>query len=145
MADLVETILELGATFVIKQGRYNLTADAMKLREQRPLHCGDKYTFEFALQNADGTARDLTGCTVRLTAKYAYEDADVESIIQKTGIIAAPPTDGIVTIEFAKTDVPGPQSIRGYYDLQVADASDDPETFIYGDIEWLPQVTIIVP
>lgn len=145
MADLVETILELGASFVIKQGRYDLTADAMKLREQRPLHCGDKYTFEFALLNSDETPRDLTDCTIKFTAKYSYEDSDLESIVQKTGSIVGDPADGIVTIELAKTDVPGPQSTRGYYDLQVADVSEDPETFIYGDIEWLPQVTIIVP
>jgi VCBS repeat-containing protein len=145
MSAITETIKALGASFVIKQGKYDLTADAMKLRDQKPLHCGDKYVFTFTLQESDGSAKDLTDCTVRFTAKYAYGDTDNEAIVSLTGTIVNPPgTDGIVTITIAKTTVVGPELIRGYYDLQVDDASNDPETFIYGDIEWLPQVTITV-
>jgi hypothetical protein len=145
MIDLEETIRVLGSDFMVNQGKYNLTSDAMNLRNQKPLHCGDKYVFQFTLQEADETAKDLTGCTIRFTAKYSYGDLDNEAIIQKTGSIVGDPTDGIVTITIDKTDVPGPELIFGYYDLQISDASDDPETFIWGDIEWLPQTTIIVP
>ena len=146
MADIEDTIYRLEADFVIPQGKYDLTADAMKLRKQRPLHCGDKYTFQFALVESDGTTPvSLDGKTVKFTAKYAYEDAD-PGIVQIDGVIVNPPgTDGLVTITIAKGAVAGPEAVFGYYDLQVSDASDDPETFIYGDIEWLPQVTIGTP
>lgn len=146
MPTLTETIQRLGADTVITQGRYDLTADAMRLRDQRPLHCGDKYVFTFSLQNDDESEYDLTGKTVRFTAKYAVGDAGAEAIVSVLGVISNPPgTDGVVTVTIAATDVPGPELIRGYYDLQVATDATDPETFIWGDIEFLPNITETVP
>lgn len=145
MPTLVETIQKLGASFVIKQGRYDLTADALRLREQRPLHCGDKYEFLLSLQNDDGSAFDLTGKTVKFTAKYAVSDDESEAVVQKTGVTQGAPTNGVTLITLTPTDVPGPELIRGYYDLQVATDASDPETFIYGDIEFLPNITQTAP
>lgn len=146
MPTLTETIRRLGATFVIRQGRYDLTESAMRLREQRPLHCGDQYIFTFTLQNDDESEYDLTGKTVRFTAKYAVGDTAAEAILSLTGTIVNPPgTDGVVTVTIASTDVTGPELIRGYYDLQVATDATDPETFIHGDIEFLPNITETAP
>lgn len=146
MPTLTETIQRLGARYVIIQGRYNLTADALRLRDIRPIHCGDKYVFEFELQNSDESAYDLTGKTVRFTAKYVVGDEEASAIVQKTGVITNPPgTDGLVTVTLDPTDVAGPELIRGQYDLQVATDATDPETFIYGDIEFLPNITETAP
>jgi len=146
MPTLTETLRRLGAAFVIRQGRYDLTADALRLRQQKPIHCGDKYIFVFNLQNDDESEYDLTGKTVRFTAKYAVGDAGAEAIVQATGTIVNPPgTDGVVTITIASTDVPGPELIRGWYDLQVATDATDPETFVWGDIEFLPNITETAP
>lgn len=146
MPTLVETIQRLGASYVIKQGRYDLTADALSLRDQKPIHCGDKYVFTLTLQNDDGSAYDLTGKTIKFTAKYSMSDAEVDAIVQATGVIVTPPgTDGVVTVTILSTAVPGPELIRGYYDLQVATDASDPETFIWGDIEFLPNITQTAP
>lgn len=145
MPTLVETIQRLGASFVITQGRYDLTADALRLRQQKPIHCGDKYEFTLTLQNDDGSVYNLTGKTVKFTAKYAVSDDEGEAIVQVTGVNTPPETDGVVVVTLTPTDVPGPELIRGYYDLQVATDADDPETFIWGDIEFLPNITQTAP
>jgi hypothetical protein len=141
---LTETIKELGSDFVIQQGEYDLTADAMRLRSQRPLHCGDDYTFNFTAYESDGeTEKDLSGATITFTAKYDVADADGYAIVQKSGTLVDAP-NGQFKVELADSDVAGPEFIRGYYDLQITIAGET-VTWLYGDIEFLPNVTQATP
>jgi hypothetical protein len=139
MSVLTETVIARGVSMSVYQGKYDLTADALEIRGCRVLHCGDDYTFIFTLMASDTVPKDLTGATVVFTAKYYYADADSESIVQKTGTV----TDekgGIVKIELVHGDVTGPNHVLGYYDLQVQ-IGTVVETWLYGDIEFLPDVT----
>jgi len=141
MSDIEETLV-LGsqeATMIINS-KYDLTSKAMLLRGQRPLIIGDSYSLQITLQNSDETAFDLTDYTITFTAKYMYEDADVDSIIQKVGAIVGDPTAGVFSISIANDDVDSYNIVRGYYDIQLQDG-DSVVTVLVGEIEWLQDVT----
>jgi hypothetical protein len=143
MADLVETIQLRTSAFVIIQGEYDLTADALRDRNRRSLVAGDDYTFEFTLVESDGTTpRDISAATIRFTAKYKPTDAD-PGIVQISATIVDGPT-GRFDVILSESDVAGPQAIRGLYDIQMTIAGDT-ETLIHGDIEWAPNITVTTP
>lgn len=136
--EITDVLYQLGAEFVITQGEYSLTADAMRMREQRPIYCGDDYVFNFQWVDSDGGPIVITGATITITAKYYPTDA--ANIVTKTATI----TDGAqgeFTITLADTDVPGPELITGVYDIQITYVGGSKETILSGDIEFLPNLT----
>lgn len=143
MNTITETIASLGTSAVITQGEYPLTSQAMLLRNQRPLHCGDDYKFEFTVVDEDGDARVITGATIRFTVKLKKSDAD-PGIVQKTATIVDGAA-GRFDVELVATDVIGPEAQRAYYDIQMTSSGGDTETLIYGDIEFLQDVTTTTP
>jgi len=140
---IVETIKRKGSNFVITQGHYDLTVDAMDLRDQRPLHAGDDYAFEFTYVDESENAIDISGADIRMTIKFDVGDNDGSSILQKTATITSAP-DGQFKIEIARDDVPGPQRILAYYDIQMTISSKN-ERILHGDIEFLPNITQVNP
>ena len=125
---------------MIKQGKYNLTADALTLRQQKPLYAGDDYTFYFTLQDDNGDPVDITNAAIKFTAKYNNsDDESTEAIVTKTATITSP-TDGEFNVAIVNTDVPGPELIFGYYNVQITYVGGTIETLLYGDIEFLPNV-----
>ena len=117
--------MSLASTFVIKQGSYDLTEAAMRLRSQRPLHSEDDYQFDFEYVDEDGNAIDITGATITFTAKYALTDVDGSAIVKKTGAIVVA-ADGTFSVTLTDGDVAGPEYIRGYYDVQITIGSTTP-------------------
>jgi hypothetical protein len=62
---------------------------------------GDRTTIQVTLRELDGTARDLTGCSVLL--RYSDGTTDYE----KNATVAVPATSGVVEYEFldGETDI----------------------------------------
>jgi len=144
MATLQDTIVNLGSSMTINQGQFNLTSEYFELNEIRPLHCGDDFSFEFTYEDSDGNAIDITGATIRFTAKYDITDDDNEAIVQKTAVLTDP-SNGVFTITLTDTDVVGPERIFGYYDIQLTESGGDTSTLVWGNIEFLPNITQTVP
>lgn len=139
MPDLSETITLLDASFqVIIEGQYDLTADAMRIRNQRPLYSGDDYEFAFTLVDTDGDPVSITGATIEFTAKFKPGDAD-PGIVQVTGVVTDGP-NGEFTIMLANTDVPGPYAKLAFYEVQMTVGSNI-RTILHGNIEFLSQLT----
>lgn len=145
---IVETIQLQGVSFVIKQGVYNLTADAMRLRDQAPLYSGDDYTFQFTLVGADGvTPVNITGLTIKMSIRFSLIDGAAVSVTKSATIVNG--AAGRFDIVLARTDVTGPNLRFGKYDIQKTVTTAGPtystQTLLSGDIEFLPNITQTVP
>lgn len=142
---IVESIKQLASVFLITEGRYDLTADAMRLRGQRPLVSGDDYKFEFTLYQLDGTTVvDLTGSSIRFTAKYAVTDVDGLAIINKVATIVTP-TAGRFDVVIDKSDITDTSFKQGTYQIQLTDSGSKTRTILTGPIEFLANVAQTVP
>lgn len=135
--------MALATTFDIVQGAYDLTEAAMRLRDQRRLYAGDDYQFDFVYTDGAGSPVDVSSGTITFTAKYAPDDADVDAIVKKTGTITDGP-NGKFNVVLDESDVPGPENIRGIYDLQITIGAVT-ETIISGHIEFLANITQSTP
>lgn len=97
-------------------------------------------------KESDGSATDLTGCTLWFTAKYSTSDADPGVFQKKTGglgITVAAPTTGVCLITISPADtsgIPGEGWLE--YDLQVKDTLGKPQTFVRGRLHVIDDVTI---
>lgn len=144
---IVETIQLQGVSFVIKQGVYNLTADAMRLRDQAPLYSGDDYTFQFTLVDALGAAVNITGLTIKMSIRFSLIDGAAVSVTKSATIVNG--AAGRFDVVLARTDVAGPNLRFGKYDIQKTVTSGGPtystQTLLSGDIEFLPNITQTVP
>lgn len=127
---------------MVKQGQYDLTADSMRLRNQRPLFGGDDYTFEFTYVDENGDPIDISGATIHMTIKFDVGDND-PGILQKSGTVVDGPA-GRFDVAIVSSDVVGPQRIGAYYDVQMT-LSGETETILHGDIEFLPNITQTTP
>lgn len=111
---------------------------------------GDTFSRTFTVYN-DDVALDLTNCTVRMTFKWIYADADVDAVITLTegsGItVDATPTTGKFTFTLAPSDTSSfpPRVVDLKYDAQVTDASDNVYTVSYGKLTVLPDVSVTAP
>ena len=135
--------MALESEFVIKQGEYDLTHAAMKLRGQRLLYAGDDYQFNFTYVDANGDPIDISGATLTMMAKYDVNDADGGAIFTGSGTVTDGPA-GKFNFRLDDTDVIGPQYILGYYAIQMT-IGDVTETIISGNIEFLPNVIQATP
>lgn len=110
---------------------------------------GDTYTFSLAVTQA-GSAFNLTGGSVRMTAKWAYTDADVAAVFTRTigsGISIVSASGGLTTVTIAPANtssLPG-NLVNLVYDIQVTDASDNIYTIVDGILTVLPDVSITTP
>lgn len=144
---IVETIQLRGAVFVIQQGIYNLTAQAMRLRDQAPLYAGDDYLFQFTLQNPDLTPVNITGWTIKMTFRFSLIDGVPATFTKSATVISG--IAGRFDVVIARTDWSGPDLRFGKYDIQrvitLAGPVYDAQTLLSGDIEFLPNITQTVP
>ncbi len=88
---------------------------------------GDTTIFRATVRDADGVALNLTGKTIRFTAKYGIADADAAAVIAKTtptGVVITDAAAGICEVRLVTTDT---STLTATYDLvwdlQVADGS----------------------
>lgn len=111
---------------------------------------GDTYVFTLNVIQS-GAAYNLTGSTVRMTAKRDYNDADGSATFTRsspsTGIVLTSPTLGIatVTISPASTSSLPAAEVILYYDIQVTDSSGNVFTVVDGLLKVLPDVSITTP
>lgn len=133
---------------MIKQGTYNLTADAMKLRDQAPIVAGDDYLFQFTLQNPDGTPVVVTGWTIKMTVRFSLIEGVAATFTKTASIVSGPA--GRFDIAISRSDWSGPNLRFGKYDIQrvittMPGPVYDSITLISGDIEFRPNITQAVP
>lgn len=106
-------------------------------------------TYKFAATIVlDGEPVDLTGGTVRMTAKWSVSDADDDAVFQLSSTIPSEievtsAVDGeiLVTIASALTDSLPYRKVELPYDIQFVDVSGNVYTVLYGTLTIVPDVT----
>ena len=111
---------------------------------------GDTFVFTVTVAQA-GAAYNLTGSTMRMTAKWNYTDADNQAVFTCTspsnGIVLTTPASGIATVTVApsKTSSLPANPVFLYYDIQVTDGSGNVYTVVDGILTVNPDVSITTP
>lgn len=124
-------------------GRDHLSLNLLMVR-------GDTYQFDIAVTN-NGTAVDLTGMTIRFTAKRNVRDADVSAVIAlstaTTGISVLSATAGTarITIPSSATTGLAAHKVELPYDIQLVDSSSNVFTVTRGVLTIVPDVTVTTP
>jgi len=109
----------------------------------------DTKVIDFVAYNGDGTVMDLTGATIRFTAKWDYFDADADAVIKLdnailTGItVTAPATAGVGVVTIPKTATSSLPKHRSdlVYDIKVKKADTTEHTTARGRFVVLPNST----
>ena len=99
---------------------------------------GDTEVFDAAV-TVSGVAIDITGCSLRFTAKRNLNDTDAEAIFQITtaggGIVITNGPAGLAEITVASADTaPVTQAIKCYCDLQLVDTFSNVSTTTTGTL-----------
>ena len=99
---------------------------------------GDTEVFDAAITEG-GVAVDISGCSLRFTAKRNLNDTDAEAIFQKrtggSGIVITNGVAGLCSITVASADTASvTQAIRCYCDLQLVDTFGNVSTTATGTL-----------
>ena len=109
---------------------------------------GDSAAWDFAA-TLNGAVVDLTGASVRFTAKNRPDDADVDAVISKTvgaGITLTNASSGLLRVKLAPSDTSGFGGARTLvWDLQARDAAGDVHTLAGGTLRVQPDISRTVP
>lgn len=111
---------------------------------------GDTFTFTVTVTQA-GAPFNLTGSSLRMTAKYQPTDPDGSAVFSCTspggGITLTAPTQGIATVTVApgKTSSLAGNRYDLFYDVQVTDASSNVYTVVQGILTVFPDISITTP
>lgn len=102
---------------------------------------GDDLSLTFYFKEDDGSAIDLTGCTLFGTIKSSVEDPDASAKISKYLSILAPATGGVATLSATATEM---LYLRGRYvmDIQIKTAGGVIQTAFKSDFYVKEDVTI---
>jgi len=129
---------------------YNITADNLRAQNFRPIHAGDDYDHQFAVERPPGTALDLTGAKIWLTVKADPVETDVQAKLQldssdNTQIEITDATAGNFTVKFRGSGLKSTEDLEGLwrYDIQVklGAPSNTVITVAFGLIEFLENIT----
>jgi hypothetical protein len=112
----------------------------MAAYEEFTVDQGADLAVELHLINADGSVKDLTNFSVAAKLKKNY-NSDSDETTDFNSIIAAPPTDGIVTISLTNTQTDALSKGRYVYDVEVSFVDSDGNTVIERVLEGRVQVT----
>ena len=112
----------------------------------------DTKVANFEVVNSDGTAMNLTGATVRFTAKWEHTDADADAVIKLDNAgfggvtVNSPATEGtgVITIPKTATTSLPLHRVDLVYDLKVKTASGTEHTVSRGLLIVYPNVTSTV-
>jgi len=101
---------------------------------------GDDRTFSVTVTDSDGTSRDITGWTLRVTVKERKTDPDSDAVITKDITSHSAPTDGATEFTFTSSET---SDLNGsyYYDIQITDADGDIHTATTGTVTFTQGVT----
>lgn len=118
---------------------------------------GDQKVFTFTLYIVEAgvkrllTTPELTGATLKFTAKKRLADTDASALFQLTSnpavgiVIDTGTSKATVTIPKAVTEGAKPDGEPFYYDLRMIDSSGNPHTFVSDKLDVVPNVTRTVP
>lgn len=108
---------------------------------------GDTFVFSRTVYDANGDVVDITGMTVRLTAKYAVTDDDGDAVFTLStggnGIVLTTPASGIYTVTIDPEDTEDLPSfpVNLVYDIQLIDGSTV-NTIMSGVLTVVPDVGV---
>lgn len=111
---------------------------------------GDTFTFNLTVTQS-GAAFNLSGVTLRMTAKWSYADADNAAVFTarspSNGIVITNAGGGLATVTLAPAMTSGlpPAQVNLYYDIQVTDGSGNIYTIAAGVLTVSPDVTLTTP
>ncbi len=111
---------------------------------------GDTSIFGLTVTQS-GAAYNLTGATIRMTAKWNLADADGSAVFFRTspstGISITSAAGGLATITLsaANTSSLPATPVNLFYDVQVTDGSSNPFTVQDGILTVLPDVSVTTP
>lgn len=80
---------------------------AETIRQHLRARWGDEAVWLVTVTDSAGVPVNITGCTMRFTAKLRPGDADAAAILSKTvggGITLSDPTNGVATVTLTDTD-----------------------------------------
>jgi hypothetical protein len=103
------------------------------------MYRGDDESFDIAVTK-DGIAVDLTGASIRFTAKRRATDVDLEAVIAKTsavagGIVVTNALGGIARVDIVPADTEDlTASARLIWDLQAVDGTGKVRTLADGTL-----------
>lgn len=121
------------------------------MTSNRKMVRGDTYVFEITVFNFDGTAFDLTGCSLRFTAKWDIRNADGSAVITLTtgggGIVVTSATDGEATVTILPTHTNSLPShtTKLVYDIQVYRSATEIYTVMQGVLTVVPDSSVTAP
>jgi hypothetical protein len=101
---------------------------------------GDSGRLDVTVTQSDGTAYDLTGCTLFLTVKNSLTDADSAAVIRKEVTAHDAPLAGESHFEILTTD--NATAGARFYDVQLKDADNKIFTLFGGLWRVLADVTV---
>lgn len=105
---------------------------------------GDTEVFDAAI-TVGGLPVNITGCTLRFTAKRSLQDSDADAIFQRitpTEIVITNGPGGLCQITVASTDTASEtQDVRCYCDLQLVDTLGNVSTTATGTLHIKMDVT----
>lgn len=110
---------------------------------------GRTFAFNLAVTQA-GAEYDLTGATLRMTAKYSYDDADGSAVFTvsspASGIVITNTSGGLATVTLtpAKTTSLPTNEVSLFYDIQLTNSSGV-YSIADGILTVLPNVSITTP
>jgi hypothetical protein len=98
----------------------------------------------------NGTVIDLTGGTLRMTAKYQYRDADNAAVFAlSTGsgisVISAPAGTFTITISPTNTSSLPFHTVPLVYDIRLTESGGAVDVLAYGTLTVSPNVTVTTP
>lgn len=108
---------------------------------------GDTYKFD-AVIILNGVAVNLTGGTIRMTAKWAHSELDAAAVFQlsspSSGIVITSASEGkiSVTITSSQTSTLPAKKVELPYDIQYVDSTANVYTVLYGTLTVVPDVTL---
>jgi hypothetical protein len=98
-----------------------------------------------------GTAVNLTGSALRMTAKWKPDDLDAAAVFAGAtggfGITITDAANGLATIALvpANTNSLPYHEVRLYYDIQLLDSGSNVSTLLTGTLIVLPDISITAP
>jgi hypothetical protein len=101
---------------------------------------GDSGRLDVTVTQSDGTAYDLTGCTLFLTVKNALTDADSAAVIRKEVTVHDAPLAGESHFDILTTDN-ATAGVR-FYDVQLKDSTNKIFTLFGGVWRVVADVTV---
>lgn len=111
---------------------------------------GDSHELDVAIAK-DGVPLNITGCTLRFTAKRDKSDPDLEAVISKVStdsseIEITDALNGEATIHLVPGDTAALTQVTTlYYDVQVTDGTGRVSTVVSGRIKFKLDVTVTTP